>query len=785
MNAKEYDNNAENMINIYTSLEVLEALSEKEYEAEVGVYRDYSIDLTNGPFTVFSISEGNSVSLKIILRDEMKTNITEVGSAVWQRGTHEVQFNGSEKLEVLVRATLHGLGVLDQYLEEEGLASLAEGMNPDLEGILITENDGVISAKIVRGKERPALECTTLFGGTQLTRPYMDEMLENEELDELSLEELTSQAESGDAAAIDKLAMKYMNGDFYSELEPDPEKAAYWMQKLAETGSSDGMFNLGLIYAKGHGVDRDFNKALEWMKKAKAAGDMDADLLIDSFEPMIENLKKAEEGDADAQATVARLYTQLSGNLDQHGPDDDFKESFYWAKKSAEQNNAEGLYILGLCYEHGRGTRKNGKRSAKYYQEAADLGHTGARFNLACYYMNGTYVEQDQERAFKMSLQSAEEGYALAMRAVGSAYQFGNGVQDDMNLAIKWYEKALEAEYDPELARKVALFKMLEENVQNGEPCFEDGELPEGYEEALMACNTADTFVYENPDIIFKGKNFVLTGCNDEALISKIITEKGGVIRSSTVLDTDYLIYGKYGEYSKKYQRALELIDRGKNIQLISEKEFFAGGHKTQSGDGCTLCIVEGDQVKCWVQNIKVIRSSIPLEDAKLIFELYNIVTGEYEKLAEGDEDYGYAGLSGLVDEIKRARTLMAQADLPESLIRKQETDDEWEDSGDKMNQIIMKYPKRYGSLKKYNIGYWGGDWEKIFGEEGEEYYWIDFTRVTKEQYDRYASELHHVYKVAELFAPGQLPFDLNDEDTVSIFGTGKFEAFADFSYGC
>ena len=101
------------------------------------------------------------------------------------------------------------------------------------------------------------------------------------------------------------------------------------------------------------------------------------------------------------------------------------------------------------------------------------------------------------------------------------------------------------------------------------------------------------------------------------------------------------------------------------------------------------------------------------------------------------------------------------------------------------MNQIIMKYPKRYGSLKKYNIGYWGGDWEKIFGEESEEYYWIDFTRVTKEQYDRYASELHHVYKVAELFAPGPLPFDLNDEDTVSIFGSEKFEAFADFSYGC
>jgi hypothetical protein len=41
------------------------------------------------------------------------------------------------------------------------------------------------------------------------------------------------------------------------------------------------------------------------------------------------------------------------------------------------------------------------------------------------------------------------------------------------------------------------------------------------------------------------------------------------------------------------------------------------------------------------------------------------------------------------------------------------------------------------------------------------------------------------VYNVAELFAPGELPFDLNDPDTVSVFGTGKFEALADLSYGC
>lgn len=753
---------------------------------------EVTIDDTSMPIMHIVSCTKEHVTVSRYTRDERKTVGEPIANLDLLFDNGKIQATLEEVKENNLALFAFSVYELRHLLREGGILQELQRIGNKGSGVVITtDSEGNIDARVVRGKARPDLPCM-LFGGlfaqgpedAVMMRPYVDELITDALYDDMSLDEKIEAAEEGNTDLMEELAMYYLDG--YDEAIP--EKAAYWMKKLAEAGSSDGMFNTGLIYAKGHGVERDFVKALEWMKKAEAAGDIDAALLIEQFESMIENLKLAEAGNADSQAIVARLYTQLAGNLEQHGPEDDFKESFYWAEKSAAQNNAEGLYILALCYEHGRGTRRNGKRSAKYYQEAADLGHTGARFNLACYYMNGTYVEQDQERAFKMSLQSAEEGYALAMRAVGSAYQFGNGVQDDMQLAIQWYEKALEAEYDPELARKVELFKMLEETENNLDSSFEDGMLPDGYEDALKAFNAEDNFVYNNSDIEFKGKNFVLTSCDNEMLIEKIIKERGGVIRSSTVLDTDYLIYGEpYGMETKKYERALELIDRGKNIKLLSEREFFSGG-QTASGDGegCVLCLVEGDQVKCWVQNIKVIRSSIPLEEAKLIFELYNVTVGEYAKIAEKDEDFSYAGLSGLVDEIKQARKLMKDSDIPKPLMmEKMSDDDAFEDRGKMMAKMILKYPKRYGCLKKYNIGYWEEEWENIFGEPSEEYFWIDMMKVTKEQYYRYASELHHVYKVAEIFAPGELPFDLNDEDTVSIFGTGKFEAFADFSYGC
>lgn len=77
--------------------------------------------------------------------------------------------------------------------------------------------------------------------------------------------------------------------------------------------------------------------------------------------------------------------------------------------------------------------------------------------------------------------------------------------------------------------------------------------------------------------ISFKGKNFVLTEVEELELMEAYITQNGGAIRSSTVLDTDYLIIGdkSYGE-TRKVKRALELNKkRGKNIKAMLEKDFW------------------------------------------------------------------------------------------------------------------------------------------------------------------------------------------------------------------
>lgn len=83
----------------------------------------------------------------------------------------------------------------------------------------------------------------------------------------------------------------------------------------------------------------------------------------------------------------------------------------------------------------------------------------------------------------------------------------------------------------------------------------------------------------ESGDAIhFDGNIFVLTGLDDEAEeVSAIIEENGGEIKSSTVLKTNYLIYDPVsGIGTTKYKKALELIEKGKPIQMMTVEEFLA-----------------------------------------------------------------------------------------------------------------------------------------------------------------------------------------------------------------
>jgi hypothetical protein len=59
-------------------------------------------------------------------------------------------------------------------------------------------------------------------------------------------------------------------------------------------------------------------------------------------------------------------------------------------------------------------------------------------------------VEKDYARAFELYKLSADQGFPVALFAVGDCYYLGNGVEKDTAAAAEWYQKSLDAGYEPD-----------------------------------------------------------------------------------------------------------------------------------------------------------------------------------------------------------------------------------------------------------------------------------------------------------------------------------------------
>lgn len=130
--------------------------------------------------------------------------------------------------------------------------------------------------------------------------------------DNVSLQDVIHKAEQGDADAQNSLGLKYAKGEGISK---DYKEATKWFKKAAEQGNAKGQYNLGFSYDNGEGVPQDKKEAVKWFRKA------------------------AEQGLAYAQYLLGLVYA------DGEGVPQDIKEAANWLRKAAEQGNTDALDI--------------------------------------------------------------------------------------------------------------------------------------------------------------------------------------------------------------------------------------------------------------------------------------------------------------------------------------------------------------------------------------------------------------------------------------------------------
>jgi len=146
-------------------------------------------------------------------------------------------------------------------------------------------------------------------------------------------------------------------------------------------GDADAQDFIGFVYEQGFDVERNFQEAVKWYRKA------------------------ADQGYLDSQIKLAKIYSKGG-----HGLDKNMEESAKWYRKAAEQGDAFAQNKLGMLYGRGRGVTRDYNESMKWFLKAANQDNTVAMGNIGYMYENGLGVEQDYAEAIKWYRKAADMG---------------------------------------------------------------------------------------------------------------------------------------------------------------------------------------------------------------------------------------------------------------------------------------------------------------------------------------------------------------------------------------
>ena len=150
--------------------------------------------------------------------------------------------------------------------------------------------------------------------------------------------------------------------------------------------------------------------------------------------------KSEEQGDAFGQFILGIMLCNGDGGFDQ-----DYAEAFMLLKKSAEAGNAKGQNSLGILYENGLGVNQDYTKAFQWFQKSAEAGDVEAQYAIAILYYFGRGVDTNHDEAFRWLNKSAEAGNTEAQNSLGVLYANGQGVKQDYGKAVSWYQKAGDA----------------------------------------------------------------------------------------------------------------------------------------------------------------------------------------------------------------------------------------------------------------------------------------------------------------------------------------------------
>jgi hypothetical protein len=146
---------------------------------------------------------------------------------------------------------------------------------------------------------------------------------------------------------------------------------------LAKSGNTEAQYDVGEMYERGRGVNKDMSMAFQWY------------------------LKSAEQGNTKGAFRAGLCYLKGEGvekNLD---------EALKWMQNSADKSYERANYYLGVMYEKGEGVQVNLTRALTYYKKAYSSGYAPANERIA--EVKKAIEEEDRVRIARVEAEARKQ----------------------------------------------------------------------------------------------------------------------------------------------------------------------------------------------------------------------------------------------------------------------------------------------------------------------------------------------------------------------------------------
>ena len=200
---------------------------------------------------------------------------------------------------------------------------------------------------------------------------------------EEELEVIVSKANSGDAYYQGLLGMMYANGD---NVDKNYEKAFELLTQSSDNGDAIGMYQLAIMYKLGRFTRQDTLKS---------------EIL---FQGSVKKLKEeAESGNPIIQFCLGNAYYYGSGI------EKDLEKAFEWNMRSILQGYPKAFDYFGRLASKNAGSEEDYKEIVNFLQNKSAGNNSLAGYTLGNYYSNADSLNRDIDKAIKLFSSSQKE----------------------------------------------------------------------------------------------------------------------------------------------------------------------------------------------------------------------------------------------------------------------------------------------------------------------------------------------------------------------------------------